>query len=67
MVPVVECSSSQGREKETAFFHLARLPSEAAPGGPIVVHTAILKPSLVFGSKCGRPFLARFHAQRRTP
>ena len=32
-VPTVELLSSQG-PGEMHFFHLARLPSEAAPGGP---------------------------------
>lgn len=32
-VPMVELLSSQG-PGEMHFFHLARLPSEAAPGGP---------------------------------
>ena len=67
VVPVVECSSSQGRGKEMHFFTLPGFLLRQRLGGPIVVHTAILKPSLVFGSKCGRPILAKFHARRQTP
>ena len=34
-----------GAWERDAFFHLARLPSEAVPGDPTAIHPAILKPA----------------------